>query len=478
MPKDGPSAGVTMATALASLLCGGRSAATSAMTGEITLTGQVLPIGGIKEKLLAAQRAGIKRVIVPRATRGTSTRSPRRSAGGFEFVYVDEVLDAGARAAARCASSWRSRIVPADARAQTHVGDGRGRCAPRHVVPASAATRVKRQPEPRGRAADECRATSPTPWDSRRNHWRRVHGARCANAHGKTRVAPLPALRRRRLRRLAAALGAGLPDGSAARRPTTTYYDVSRPSPTASPPAGDELILTRAGNGMRSNGVRARRSGSQIVLGINAGPGPRDADGSLEPAQRPSTARATPAAHHYPLAAVEFGNEPNLYRAQLRLAGQLHGRRTTSRDLRRLRRTAPRAWCRRRMLIGPGDFYDNAGSETPYGRRASARSPARSCLAVAWHLRSARRSTSTRRRRLAAPASGTPVPADPLAPSYLDGVDRRRLHVAQLLRSTRTTRARPIWYTRGRIGVVWRPAGVFEPLRGDVLVPERARRTA
>ncbi|MGB7684815.1 MAG: endopeptidase La [Solirubrobacterales bacterium] len=94
VPKDGPSAGIAMTVALASLV-GGRPVRNDvAMTGEVTLTGQVLPIGGLKEKSLAAQRAGIKRVIVPERNRGDVAEIPERELGGLEFVFVGEVSKA------------------------------------------------------------------------------------------------------------------------------------------------------------------------------------------------------------------------------------------------------------------------------------------------------------------------------------------------------------------------------------------------
>jgi ATP-dependent Lon protease len=93
VPKDGPSAGVAMATALASLVSGQPVANDAAMTGEITLTGQVLPVGGVKEKSLAAQRAGIKRIIVPERTKGEVEEIPEHERQDLEYVYVNELGD-------------------------------------------------------------------------------------------------------------------------------------------------------------------------------------------------------------------------------------------------------------------------------------------------------------------------------------------------------------------------------------------------
>jgi ATP-dependent Lon protease len=94
VPKDGPSAGVAMAVALASLVSGRPVSNQVAMTGELTLTGQVLPIGGLKEKSLAAQRAGIKKVIVPDRNEGDVDDIPERERKDLEFVLADEIGDA------------------------------------------------------------------------------------------------------------------------------------------------------------------------------------------------------------------------------------------------------------------------------------------------------------------------------------------------------------------------------------------------
>ena len=96
VPKDGPSAGITIATALASLVTGTSLRSDTAMTGEITLTGQVLPIGGLKEKALAAQRAGLKRVIAPALNEADLEDFPDALLKDVEFIFVasiDKVLD-------------------------------------------------------------------------------------------------------------------------------------------------------------------------------------------------------------------------------------------------------------------------------------------------------------------------------------------------------------------------------------------------
>ena len=91
IPKDGPSAGVTMTTALVSLVTGRPVRDDVAMTGEITLTGQVLPIGGLKEKSLAAQRNGITTVIAPTLNEGDADEIPEHLKRDLTFVFADEI---------------------------------------------------------------------------------------------------------------------------------------------------------------------------------------------------------------------------------------------------------------------------------------------------------------------------------------------------------------------------------------------------
>jgi ATP-dependent Lon protease len=91
IPKDGPSAGVTMVTALMSLLSGRAARSDVAMTGEVTLTGQVLPIGGLKEKSLAAQRSGIKTVIAPALNEPDIEEIPEHLRKQLRFVFVSDV---------------------------------------------------------------------------------------------------------------------------------------------------------------------------------------------------------------------------------------------------------------------------------------------------------------------------------------------------------------------------------------------------
>jgi len=96
IPKDGPSAGITMATALASLLCGRPVKHTVGMTGEVTLQGRVLPIGGLKQKVLAAHAAGLTDVILPERNRADLDDVPAHVREELRFhpvMSLDEVLE-------------------------------------------------------------------------------------------------------------------------------------------------------------------------------------------------------------------------------------------------------------------------------------------------------------------------------------------------------------------------------------------------
>jgi len=93
IPKDGPSAGVTMATALTSLYTKYPARSDLAMTGEVTLTGLVLPIGGVKEKVLAARRAGIHNVILPKGNQKDLRDLPEQVRNEMKFTFAERIED-------------------------------------------------------------------------------------------------------------------------------------------------------------------------------------------------------------------------------------------------------------------------------------------------------------------------------------------------------------------------------------------------
>ena len=123
IPKDGPSAGVTIFTALTSLLTGRRVHADTAMTGEVTLRGKVLPVGGIKSKILAAHRAGLTRIILPERNGRDLDDLPEEVRNAMEFVLVSdmsEVLDA----ALEDLSASPTPVLDGDNPAETRSTDG------------------------------------------------------------------------------------------------------------------------------------------------------------------------------------------------------------------------------------------------------------------------------------------------------------------------------------------------------------------
>jgi ATP-dependent Lon protease len=110
IPKDGPSAGVAMFIALASLFMDRPVRVDAAMTGEISLRGLVLPVGGIKEKVLAAAAAGIKRILLPARNRKDLDELPPSARQQLEFIFLDDVDQAVSEAIGQRASTFELNL--------------------------------------------------------------------------------------------------------------------------------------------------------------------------------------------------------------------------------------------------------------------------------------------------------------------------------------------------------------------------------
>jgi ATP-dependent Lon protease len=138
-PKDGPSAGIAMATSIVSQLTNTKVDPNLAMTGEITLTGQVLPIGGLKEKVLGAKRAGISKIVLPKRNEIDLDDVPKEVRDTMSFVSVDEISEVFEQA-------FGKRVVT-----PVVLGPADPDKKPGVVVPMRTRTQAKRQPA-RGRA--------------------------------------------------------------------------------------------------------------------------------------------------------------------------------------------------------------------------------------------------------------------------------------------------------------------------------------
>ena len=148
VPKDGPSAGIALATSIASLLTNQKVDANLAMTGEITLTGQVLPIGGLKEKVLGAKRAGISKILLPKRNEVDLEDVPKEVRDTMTFVAVDDISDVFEQAFGKRivtplflgpGSKGENVVVPMR---RTNVTNGKRPAGERKRTPARARTAV------------------------------------------------------------------------------------------------------------------------------------------------------------------------------------------------------------------------------------------------------------------------------------------------------------------------------------------------
>ena len=152
-PKDGPSAGVTMATAMASLLTGRPVRRDMAMTGEITLRGRVLPIGGLKSKLLAAHLAGVKTVLIPKRNEKDLTEVPEEVRTQLRLIPVetmDEVLAEALIDAPRPAARIKAERAARQQRVTPRAARAPRRKAPTPKLPVPATPEIPVEQPPAG----------------------------------------------------------------------------------------------------------------------------------------------------------------------------------------------------------------------------------------------------------------------------------------------------------------------------------------
>jgi ATP-dependent Lon protease len=138
-PKDGPSAGLAMTTALVSVLTGIAVRSDIAMTGEVSLRGRALPIGGLKEKLLAALRGGIKTVFIPRENEKDLADMPKVITEGLEIIIVDSVDEVLVQALVKNPFKKNGPVMKAEAK-----GKGKAKTAPK-AKPQTKTTRETRK---------------------------------------------------------------------------------------------------------------------------------------------------------------------------------------------------------------------------------------------------------------------------------------------------------------------------------------------
>jgi ATP-dependent Lon protease len=146
IPKDGPSAGITIATALVSAFTGRPVQRDVGMTGEITLRGRVLPIGGVREKVLAAHRAGLKTVILPKRNMKDLVDVPKRARSELKILsveHMDEVLEIALLPAPKKVTRQRKKAPAGDKAAE---GDGKSGEKPVNPLPGAGRDGIPIQP--------------------------------------------------------------------------------------------------------------------------------------------------------------------------------------------------------------------------------------------------------------------------------------------------------------------------------------------